>query len=79
MTDMTRNTCALTPSDTLKPGDIVFPRWFIQGTPVGASTDTALVVREIVKRDKRARCERDDGRQGSWWVDFGHVRKQGEE
>lgn len=63
----------------MKPGVVVFPRWFVPGTPVGASVDTRLVVREVRKRDRRIRCERDDGRPGSWWLDTDAVRKQGEE
>jgi hypothetical protein len=62
----------------IKIGSIVVPRWFIMGIPVGVPSDTRCVVREIIKRDKRARVERDDGRGGSWWVDFDAIRHFGE-
>jgi len=56
---------------------VVSPRWFIPGAPVGLSSDARVVVREVRKRDKRIRVERDDGRQGSWWLDFDSVRRPG--
>lgn len=58
----------------MRKNQIVFTRWFVPGYPVGISTDTRLVVREVRKRDKRIRVERDDGREGSWWLDFDAVR-----
>lgn len=63
---------------TPRVGSVMLPRWFILGAPLGLSTDTRVVVREVRKRDKRARVERDDGRQGSWWVDFDALRTPGE-
>jgi hypothetical protein len=63
---------------TPRVGAIMMPRWFISGEPMGLSTDTRVVVREVRKRDQRARVERDDGRQGSWWVDFSALRAVGE-
>ena len=58
----------------MKVGTIVCPRWFVPGYPVGLTMDTRCVVREVRKRDKRVRVERDDGRQGSYWLDFEAVR-----
>lgn len=60
----------------IKIGTVVLPRWFIPGYPLGISADTAVVVREV-KKD-RLRVERDDGRQGSWWVNLEAVRRFGD-
>lgn len=59
-------------------GDIVVSRWFKPGHPAGLSTDTRAVVREVRPRDKRMRVERDDGRQGSWWLSFDEARRYGD-
>ena len=61
-----------------KIGEIVLPRFYIAGNPTGLSVDTRSIVKEVRKDLKRLRVERDDGRLGSWWVDFGAVRKVGE-
>ena len=71
---MTRSKIAV-----LKTGETVVPRWFIPGFPVGLTSDTWAVIREIRRKDKRARIERDDGRAGSWWVDFDAIRRLGEQ
>lgn len=68
----------MTKNNKFRIGDIVCPRWFIPGSVLGIGVDTRTVVREIHKRDKRLRVELDDGRQGSWWVDFDAVRHFGE-
>lgn len=62
-----------------KIGAAVYPRYFVQGYPVGASVDTRLVVREqlLSRQGNRYRCERDDGRQGSWWIDEPNLRPLG--
>jgi hypothetical protein len=59
-------------------GSIMVPRWFVPGYPLGIGSDTRVVVREVRKRDKRARVEREDGREGSWWVDCDALRAYGE-
>ena len=66
-------------------GSLVRARWFVEGYPVGLGTDTLCRVVEH-KRHKhgngdyeRVRLERDDGREGSWWVNReGCVRLGGE-
>lgn len=60
----------------LNIGTIVFPRWFVEGYPVGASVDTRLVIRE--RKGNRYRTERDDGREGSWWISRDCLRLPGE-
>lgn len=58
----------------IKRGTIVTSLRFVPGYPVGLSSDTRCVVREILNR--RVRVERDDGREGSWWIDVTGVRTQ---
>ena len=61
----------------LKLGEIVVSRWFVPHPIVGLLPDTRTRVVEIRARDKRIRVERDDGRQGSWWLDMSAVRRFG--
>lgn len=61
----------------VRVGDVLLPRWFVPGFPVGLSVDARCVVREISKREGRLRVERDDGREGSWWVDVDAMRRPG--
>lgn len=46
----------------------------IKGYPLSVTPDTRLVVRELDRATKRYRCERDDGRDGTWWVDGDSIR-----
>lgn len=55
----------------VKVGSVVYSRGVINLATGYVGTDTRLIVRELTKPrggDSRARCERDDGRQGSWWI-----------
>lgn len=62
-----------------KVGDVVFARWFVAGHPVGLSTDTRAIVMERTKgAPARYRVERDDRREGSWWVHEDSLRAAGE-
>lgn len=61
----------------MKPriGKVLFTKRFIPGYPIGLCAETRCVVREIRKRECRMRVERDDGREGSWWVNFDDMRE----
>lgn len=63
----------------VKVGSLVYSLVVIN-LPTGyVGTDTRLVVRELTKgKEPRARCERDDGRQGSWWIDVANLHIVGE-
>lgn len=60
-----------------KVGDLVAPRWFVSGYPVGLPVDAMCRVAEVRRKDRRLRVERDDGRPGSWWLDFDATRLWG--
>lgn len=64
-------------SKPLKPGTVVCARWFTPGYPLALSVDTRCTV--VERRDGRYRVEREDGRQGSWWMDRNSLRVFGEE
>lgn len=61
-------------------GAVLLTRWFVPGYPCGIPTDARVVVRARRAGDRqgRYRVERDDGREGSWWVDGDSLRQQGE-
>ena len=58
---------------TVKKGAVVVPTHYVAGSPIGLTTGTRCVVREVSK-EGRVRVERDDGRPGSWWLDTTSVR-----
>ena len=60
-----------------KLGEIVLPRFHVPHPILGLSPDTPTRIVEIRARDKRMRVERDDGQQGSWWLDMNMVRRSG--
>lgn len=59
-----------------KKGAIVCPLHYVAGSPIGLTTGTRCVVREVSK-EGRVRVERDDGRPGTWWLDNDNVRAFG--
>lgn len=60
----------------LAVGTVVTARWLVRGYCMSLGTDTRCIVREV--SSGRVRVERDDGREGSWWLNpeatlvFGH-------
>lgn len=61
----------------LKLGTIVAVNHFVPGNPVGVGQDVRLVIAEMAYNKKRLRLVRDDGREGTWWVDSSSVRVWG--
>jgi hypothetical protein len=59
----------------LRKGMVVAPLRFIPGYPLGLSRDARCVVRKVSAG--RVLLERDDGREGAWWVDACDVRVWG--
>ena len=62
-------------------GRHAYVRHFVPGYPVGLGVDTRTKVAEKMKvrgAGVRLRLVRDDGREGSWWVDEENVRWEGE-
>ena len=59
-------------------GKVVTVTRFIPGYPLGAVQDTRLLVNAISKSPLRYQLVRDDGREGSWWVDPDAVKGWGQ-